>query len=304
MILALDIGGGRAPGHWAIMYWNTGMRLAIFSMIVTLVDVKKQMGMRIEELVDAQTAALRKEVEERKRAEDATHRLAGQLSEVEDLERRRMAHDIHDTLGQTLTVIKMNLQATLERTKDLEQIRRLHESLSLIETMIKQTRTLIFELYPAMLEHLGLVPTIRKHAETFKAQTGIPITVSEMGAPLPLSSHAMNYLFRAIKELINNAAKHGHALEIMVAVHWRAAAGGGAGEVGSVRVVVDDDGSGFDAQGALAANVTRGLGLASIAERMMSLGGKMDIESAAGKGTRCILELATERVPLAAAMEA
>lgn len=286
------------------LYWNLGVRQTSFMVVAWLVDGQRRLGRKIDDLVDEQTAKLRTEVDERKRAEDATHQLADQLSQVEHHERRRMAHDIHDTLGQTLTVLKMNLQATLERTTDLEQIRRLSESLALIENMIKQTRTLIFELYPAMLEHLGLVPTIRKHAESFKAQTGIPITVSEMGTPLPLANHALNYLFRATKELINNAAKHGQALEIMVAVHWRPGGGGTNGEPSGVRIVVDDDGSGFEVEKALAPNLTRGLGLASIAERLMSLGGKMDIESAPGKGTRCILELATENTPLAAALEA
>ena len=93
--------------------------------------------------------------------------------------------------------------------------------------------------------------------------------------PLPLSS----YLFRATKEVISNAVRHGNTREVVVAVHWP---DGGAGR--PMRVVVDDDGGGFDPAVAMAPHARRGLGLAGIAERLAGLGGRLRLESQLGRG--------------------
>src|SRR6202000_2215419 len=104
-------------------------------------------------------------------AEEAVHQLAAQLSAAAEVQRRQLAQDIHHTLGQTLTVLKMYPEDSLRGARDPRSV-RLKESLSLIENMIQQTRTMIFELYPAMLDDLGLVPTVRRHGEQIQGQTG------------------------------------------------------------------------------------------------------------------------------------
>jgi signal transduction histidine kinase len=259
-------------------YWNSCMWLLAFTIVAFLIHARRELGRKIEELVDEKTVALQAEIDERKRTEDAVHRLAAQLSEAEEMQRRQLAHDIHDTLGQTLTVIKMNLQALLH-TDDMRLQRQIKDSLSMIENMIRQTRSMTFELYPAMLDDLGLVPTIRRHLEEFQSRTGLRASVSESGEHWKLPASTANYVYRAVKELINNASKHGRAYEILVTVHWRAE---------GLRVVVDDDGCGFEVKDV---RPHQGLGLASIEERLMSLGGRSTIESQVGKGTRVILEL-------------
>jgi two-component system sensor histidine kinase DegS len=91
----------------------------------------------------------------------------------------------------------------------------------------------------------------------------------------------VNYLFRSAKELVNNAAKHGGAREIVVSLHWMPS---------TLRVVVDDDGAGFNPMQTFTPDKSKGLGLAAIRERLKSLGGSVRIESSIGKGTRVVLE--------------
>jgi signal transduction histidine kinase len=99
--------------------------------------------------------------------------------------------------------------------------------------------------------------------------------------PAPLA----NYLFRAIKELLHNAARHGQAEQIVASLHW---------DIESLRIVIDDDGRGFEPARVLEPGGAAGLGLAGIRERMLALGGTLRIESTPGQGTRAALEVPLE----------
>lgn len=216
---------------------------------------------------------------ERKRAEEDVRALAAQLSAAEDAERRRLARDIHDSLGQTLSVVKMKVASLAERAGSGSEKGPLDFVLELLDGLIAQTRSMTFDLYPTMLDDLGLVPTLDRFGEGLSP---LSVTVSETGKSSPLPQAVTNYLFRATKELLNNAAKHARARSVIVAVHWRR---------DGIRIVVADDGVGFDPAQALAPQNRRGLGLADLRERIRFLGGTFEIESAPGEGTRAILGL-------------
>jgi signal transduction histidine kinase len=121
------------------------------------------------------------------------------------------------------------------------------------------------------------------YGEQFESQAGTQITVSEYGERKTIPASLAIHLFRAIKELLNNAAKHGGAKEVVIGVHWRD---------DGLRIVFDDDGSGFDATHALAPQTRRGLGLAGMQERLLACNGRLTVESEPGHGTRIILEIA------------
>ncbi len=271
-----------------LVVWNAFMRLATLLVVVQLVHVCRGLLRQVEQLVDEQTVVLTAELETRRRAEAAIRDLAAKLSVAEDAERQRLAQDIHDTLGQNLSALKLNLQAAAQRMGEGKGA-WLAEPLAEIEQLIEQTRTMTFELHPPVLDDLGLVSALQRYADQFSRRTQIQVSVEESGVRREQTTAVRHYLFRTVKELINNAAKHGPATEIMVGVHWRN---------DGVRVVVDDDGRGFDAVEALKLDAQRGLGLAWIRERARYLGGDMVVESASEHGSRIIVDLAADGPPL------
>ena len=266
-------------------YWNAFTRLAFFLFSVPVLSSWRTMGERLTKMVEERTTELRAEVAERQRAEGAVRQLAAQLSAVEDAERRRVAYDLHDGLGQMLSLLKINLEAAVSGAGTLRSNERMADSVKMVDSLIQQTRSLTFDLHPAMLDDLGLVATLRGYARDFGQRVAIDVTVTEHGANRSLPTTMAHYLFRAVKELLNNAARHGKAKEIVIAVHWEAT---------RIRVVIDDDGCGFEPLLLPRRAGPRGLGLPGIGERLQSLGGAVNIESSPGQGTRVILEAPLE----------
>ena len=262
---------------------NLCIRMAFYGFVVEVLVLLRSIGRRLEQSVELRTSELRKTVAEKEGAQESLRKLAGQLSAAEDAERRKVAYDIHDSLSQMLGVVKLNLETvTAETAIDTRQYDQLSDVVKVVDDLIRQTREMTFDLHPSMLDHFGLVPTLQRFAEDFQRRTLAEVTISEMGERSVLQSSLASYLFRAIKEVVNNAVKHGNAKEIIVAIHW---------DPQQMRTVIDDDGKGFDPVKALAPHARRGLGLAGIDERLTSLGGKLGVESQPGSGARVILEV-------------
>ena len=138
----------------------------------------------------------------------------------------------------------------------------------------QKVRNFIFELRPMMLDDLGLAPTVRRYADAFKEQTSLDVTVLVTGSERRLEPYLEVMLFRAIQELLGNAARHSQAMQVKVGLDL--------GEE-RIRVTVEDNGKGFDPE-----SVQQGssLGLRLISERAEMLGGTFEMDSAIGKGAR------------------
>jgi signal transduction histidine kinase len=266
------------------LYWNAAVRCGLMLVIAALVHACRQLTGEIEKLVAAKTASLQAEVAARQQAEDAMRALAARVSAAEDAERRLLAQDLHDTVGQDLTALRLTLEATIgELQGNGTGLAGLHAACAIVDRVIQQTRGLTRDLYPAMLDDFGLVSALRSHAAQFSERTGIQVSVSEADVPRSLPTPLANFMYRAVKELINNAAKHGPARQIVV--HLR-------GREGGLRVIVDDDGRGFLPPPMVRDSRSQtGLGLAWIGERLHALGGKLLLESVPGSGARVILDV-------------
>jgi len=134
-----------------------------------------------------------------------------------------------------------------------------------------------------MLDDLGLVPTLRRYIEGFEARSGIAATVSASGEDQRYAPHTEITVYRVIQEALSNVEEHAHATHVRVALDLAE---------DQVTATVEDDGSGFDVESALAqARQRKTRGLASMQERVKMLGGSLQVESGAGRGTRVHLTL-------------
>lgn len=197
-------------------------------------------------------------------------------------EANRIANSLHDEAGQLLVAVYIavaNLAQDLPQAAS--QVANITELLDQIEA---ELRRLSHELSPAILKDFGLVPALKYLAEGVSRRSGLRIIIE--GTPrgrLPDSVEAA--LYRAAQESLANAVKHARATEVTIRLRHEAAA---------ISCHIRDDGVGFDAKLAEASTGERGLGLIGLRERAGSLGGTLEIKSAAGAGTELIVSIPLE----------
>lgn len=201
------------------------------------------------------------------------------LLRAQEEERRRVAREMHDHLGQELIALKMNLQTA--RADSPEGERRLRDSTRIVEQLIEQVRDLSLELHPSVLDDVGLAAALEWLCARQAERSGIRIEV--VGErPLPrLTREAEAALFRIVQEAISNALKHARARTVTVQLHH---------DPTQLEIVVQDDGCGFEPE--LAERQHRdSLGLISMRERAELIGAAFDVRSRPGEGTRIVARL-------------
>jgi signal transduction histidine kinase len=233
-----------------------------------------------------------RDVTQRVRDEEALQRyadrlraLTARLSEVAEGERHRLARELHDQVGQNLTAlgINLNIVRTQMPADTASQVRsRLQDSLGLVEQTAERIRDLMADLRPPVLDDYGLLAALRWHGEQFARRADIPVVVmGEEPAPR-LPAHIENALFRIAQEALTNVAKHSQARQATVTV---------GADSGAVRLVVTDDGAGFEPTHLDGVKAAEGWGLLTMTERAEAIGGRCSIESRVGQGTRVIVEV-------------
>ena len=200
---------------------------------------------------------------------------------AQESERQRLSRQMHDGPAQALSNFILQAEIAMRLLSvDVEQAREELNSLkaSAMRTFQK-VRNFIFELRPMMLDDLGLIPTIRRYAESYREQSGLDVNLAISGTERRLEPYLEVMIFRALQELLGNASRHSHATMVKVYV-----------DVGEsvVKVSVDDNGKGFDSDVISEGN---SLGLKIIKDRVDMLGGSFAIDSSAGKGTRIIFSI-------------
>lgn len=224
--------------------------------------------------------------------------LARSVWEVQEEERRRVAHELHDGLGQTLTALKIRLERSARKDGiEATLARELDASVQLAARALDEARRLAHLLRPQVLDDLGLFPALRWLARTLGEWTGFDV-VLELEDPEPredgaaverLEPELETLAFRVVQEGLTNAMKHSGTGGASVRVDCTES---------SLRLEVTDRGDGFDAQEALAADRTSaGFGLRGMRERVELAGGRFELWSraGAGSGTRLTVELPVAR---------
>ncbi len=208
-------------------------------------------------------------------AEPANRSLAAQLALVQERERRRIARGLHDVVGHSLALARMQISQLLASEPAPERQRRLEQVSELLAQAIEETRSLTFELSSLVLSELGLEPALQSLGERIAELRGFRFDFSTDRSPKPLSEDAETILYRLVEELLVNAAKHSRARAIELTMRR---------VEGKLHIAVEDDGIGFDVS-AVATKVL-GLGLAGVRQLLGHLGGRLEIDSAPGAGTR------------------
>lgn len=198
------------------------------------------------------------------------------LVNAQETERQRLSRQIHDGPAQALSNFILQTEIAM-RLMDVDTNQAREELNNLKQSAMgtfQKVRNFIFELRPMMLDDLGLVPTVRRYCDAFKEQAALDINLTVTGNERRLEPYLEVMLFRAIQEVLGNAARHSQATLVKVMVDM--------GE-DRVRVSVDDNGRGFDAE---SLDQSNSLGLKLIRERAEMLGGNFEVDSNPGKGTR------------------
>jgi two-component system NarL family sensor kinase len=215
---------------------------------------------------------------EQKSAEMKLRELSVRLIAVQDLERRRIARELHDCTGQTIALLKMNLDRLAELGKlSPEQTEFLSESVALVEAMSKQLRTISYLLHPPLLDEIGLVSALRGLVEGFSQRSGIEarLRIDENFSELP--SEVEISIYRIVQECLTNIHRHSGSPTARIRVEQLAT---------EIEIEVQDDGSGMPEK---IANGL-GVGLFGMRERARQLGGTLETRSN-GKGTIVIARL-------------
>jgi len=233
------------------------------------------------------------DIEDRKQAEDALRRSAAELQalsrrlvELQEAERKDLARELHDRVGQNLTALNINLgilKGLVSAHDNAEAGSRLADSVALVKSTVLAIQNVVSELRPPMLVDFGLVAALHWYAKEFSLRTGVAVSVGGKEPSARISAEIEIALYRIAQEALNNVAKHAHATTVALAL-WRS---------GSEYVMsVQDDGIGFDGVAYTSDKPKPGLGMVTMRERAQAVGGRFEIRALPGRGTQL-----TVRVP-------
>ncbi|MCL4535332.1 MAG: histidine kinase, partial [Bacteroidetes bacterium] len=223
--------------------------------------------------------------EEAREKEELRGQLLGKVISAQEEERKRIARELHDEFGQTLTGLIMNIESVEAAisTRQAQLKQRMASARACAVQALDELRKLTLGLRPSVLDDLGLVAAVRSYAQSYLDARSIHLQFEAGGIGGRLDPSVETALFRIVQEAIHNTTRHAGARR----VHIRLEAGSGR-----ITTVVEDDGSGFDVDDVLRpGSRPQSLGLLGIRERVTLLGGTFDIKSQPGRGTRLTVEV-------------
>jgi PAS domain S-box-containing protein len=226
------------------------------------------------------------DITERKLAEERLRELTRQLIAAQEAERKRIAQELHDELGQAMTAISLDLGG-IEKALPAEASRELRERLidarSMADAVDEQISEMALDLRPSLLDDLGLLPALQWYLNRYSQRTGIEVATDFEDLESRLPDEVETTLYRVIQEALTNIARHAQAGKVLISLDRSAAA---------VTASIQDNGRGFDVDGAQGPVASPGgMGLLGIKDRVSTLGGTVDIHSERGEGTRIQIEL-------------
>ncbi|HET6977160.1 MAG TPA: PAS domain-containing protein [Pyrinomonadaceae bacterium] len=214
-----------------------------------------------------------------KKSAEQLKTLSRRLMEVQEMERRNIALELHDEIGQVLTGLKLTLEVST-KLPPAEVGDSIVQASGLVNELMARVRKLSLDLRPGMLDDLGLLPTLLWHIEHYTAQTHVKVNFKHSGLERErFAPEVETVAYRVVQEALTNVARHANVAEATVRV-WT--------HQGTLSIEIVDGGNGFDLETVVARETS---GLAGMRERAMLAGGQLKIESTVGEGTRLLAEL-------------
>lgn len=236
-----------------------------------LLRLEKRYTLELQEEIDRKTSEIR--AQQIRLAE-----LARELSRAEERERRRIASELHDNIGQTLIFTKMKLEEMDELPMPIHFRQDMDDAVSSIESAIIGIRTLTTEISPPLLYEVGLISALESLADSFFSRYGLKVTRTPAIEISDLDEESRTLLYQAVRELLVNVVKHSGDTAAEMAINCRN---------GGLTITITDNGRGFDVMEQL----SKGFGLFNIKERLKRVGGSISIKSAIGSGTAVSLDI-------------
>ncbi len=205
--------------------------------------------------------------------------LSSRLIEARESERRFIARELHDEIGQQLTGLKLALDMMQPSLSGIAGS-RLHELQVLAGELLERVRNLSLDLRPSMLDDLGLLPALTWHFKRYREQTGIRVAFGHAGLEKRFSADIETVIYRVIQEALTNAARHAGVIDLAVSLTV---------DDRAVHLAVSDKGKGFDPAEALVRR--QSVGLFGMRERVEAAGGVLSVQSAPGAGTSIVASI-------------
>ena len=262
-----------------VPYWTDNRQVA--GAVISFVDITEAKRASEAQILEKARANEQLEARVGERTEELG-RLARELAFAEVRERQSIARDLHDGLGQELNAASIKLDALRSNPPSAASAHALDEIAELLEGVVREMRSLTAQLNPPVLEQLGLAPALEWLGEEMRRSYELEVALKDDEVPKPLDSVTGSIVFRAVRELLINVARHAKVDIARVAV---------CREGNEVVVVVEDKGAGFNADGQSRDSTI--LGLVTLRERIAHIGGSFQIKSEPLFGTT-----ATIRAPL------
>jgi PAS domain S-box-containing protein len=216
--------------------------------------------------------------------------LSAEVLRAQEEERRRISRELHDEIGQSMTAIDLGLQLVKDsQPRDKKLAALIADCQELVQKTADKIHHFSFELRPAQLDDLGLIPAMKAHARGFTDRTNVPVSFDCDQAIETLEPETKTMLYRIFQEGLTNIAKHAQAKAVTVTI---------ARKPGRIQFTLQDDGVGFDP--AVVGHTASGrqrIGLVGMRERAGLFGGRLTIHSQPGEGARIVLELPYDALP-------
>lgn len=230
-----------------------------------------------------------RDITERREYTKRLRRLSDQIIRVQEEERKRIAHELHDEMGQSLTAIRLSVDLLL-RHQELPASSSVSKTCEDIKVLVAKTiddiHRISSDLRPYVLDNLGLVPALTWYSREFQERSGIKVELQVEGLSERLSPALETLVYRVAQEALTNIFKHAKAEHVLILLSCNR---------DMLRIVIEDDGRGFDVEATLTSHPMgrAGLGIFGMRERISAFGGTFSIVSARGGGVRITIELAS-----------